>query len=117
MKSVSLLLVISALLTTQILAKHQCPAMGMFKDLEHRLQSRNGNDISNLITQTDPETKDLTTDMESTEIDSHYEVRYIDYAVYAFVAVGVTSLAYVSIPHAHNLLQSAINSCDLNTDI
>ena len=51
------------------------------------------------------------------EIDAQNEVRFVDYAVFAFVAFGVTSLAYVSMPHAHNLLQSAISSCDLNTDI
>ena len=113
MNPISLLLLISALLTLQILAKHQCPAMGMFKELEQRLERINGNDINSLITQTDSETKDV----DSTEIESHFELRYIDYAVYAFVAVGVTSLAYVSMPHAHNLLQSAMNSCDLNTDI
>ena len=42
------------------------------------------------------------------------EYTLVDYAVYAVVAASVTSLAYVSIPHAANILKSAIKSCSLN---
>ena len=53
--------------------------------------------------------------VKNVEEDDGDESAFVDYAVYAVVAVSVTSLAYVSIPHATSLLKSAIHSCNLNT--